>query len=239
MFKRFLRSIILREKASSEKYISFLRKKGVDIGENVRFFSPTDVVVDLTCPWLLSIGNNVNITRGVVILTHDYSWSVLKQTDFAAGEILGAQSPVKIGNNVFIGMNTVITRGVRIEDNVIIGAGSVVSRDCKTGGVYAGVPAKRIMSVADYYKKRKDAQFDEAREIAREYRKRFNKMPPKEVFYEYFMLFSNSDDVEKTSEFRKQLKTGGNYEESLKYMKENKPFFESYEEFLSACFSEE
>lgn len=46
---------------------------------------------------------HVRITEGVKILTHDYAWAVLKTE---TGAILGASGTVKIGDNVFIGMNT-------------------------------------------------------------------------------------------------------------------------------------
>jgi len=52
--------------------------------------------------------------------------------------------PVKIGNHVWIGMNTVILRGVTIGDNVVIGANSVVTRDIPSGSVAAGSPCKVI-----------------------------------------------------------------------------------------------
>lgn len=51
---------------------------------------------------------------------------------------------VRICNNVWIGANSVVTAGVTIGDNVIVGANSVVTKDLAPGGVYAGVPAKRI-----------------------------------------------------------------------------------------------
>ena len=239
MIKRFLRNIILKENASSEKFISYLKEKGVQVGANVRFYSPPNTLVDLSCPWLLSIGDNVNITHGVIILTHDYSWSVLKKQPKTKGVILGAQSPVKIGNNVFIGMNSVITRGVTIGDNVIIGAGSVVTGDCESDSVYVGVPAKRIMSVDDYYSKRASEQFKEAKKMALIYRDKFGENPPKEVFLEYFMLFSTAEEACAVPEFRSQLETGGNFEESFLYMKEHKPLFKNYEDFLEKCFAED
>ena len=131
MIRKLVRSLIYREKADSESFVKFLRQKGASIGEDVRFFSPMKSTVDLQTPWLITIGNHVNITQGVVILTHDYSWSVLKRLPQNNGRILGAQSPVKIGDNVFIGMNTVITRGVTIGNNVVIGTNSVVTSDCE------------------------------------------------------------------------------------------------------------
>lgn len=238
MFKKLIRKIILREKADSESFVSFLRKKGVAVGENVRFFAPADTVVDVTCPWLLSIGNNVNITKGTVILTHDYSWSVLKMNPENPGRILGAQSPTAIGNNVYIGMNSVITRGVVIGDNVVIGAGSVVTKNCESNCVYAGVPAKKIMTVDEFYKKREKLQLEEAKTMVRIYRERFGKNPPIEEFHEYFMLFCDSRSACNVPEFRKQLGYGQSYYESIAYMDNNKPVFKSYEDFLNYCISE-
>lgn len=41
--------------------------------------------------------------------------------------------PIRIGNNVWIGGNTVVMQGVTIGDNTVIGAGSVVTRDIPAG----------------------------------------------------------------------------------------------------------
>lgn len=43
--------------------------------------------------------------------------------------------------------------GVRIGDNVVIGAGSIVTRNLTSNNVYAGVPAKLIMSIEEYAEK--------------------------------------------------------------------------------------
>jgi len=51
---------------------------------------------------------------------------------------------VIIGEDVWIGANTVILPGVVIEDGVVIGAGSVVTADVKAYSIVAGVPAKVI-----------------------------------------------------------------------------------------------
>ena len=125
------------------------------------------VLIDLTRPWLIDIGQNVQITIGVKILTHGYDWSVLKGK---YGEILGSAGKVTIGDNCFIGMNTVILKGTTIGNNTIIGAGSVV-----TGGMYpsdcvlAGNPAKVICSLDEYREKRRKVQLSEAVELVREY----------------------------------------------------------------------
>ena len=57
---------------------------------------------------------------------------------------------IKIGNNVFIGMRSIILPGVTIGDNVIVGAGSIVTKDIPSNSVVAGVPARVIKSFEEY-----------------------------------------------------------------------------------------
>jgi acetyltransferase-like isoleucine patch superfamily enzyme len=165
--KKIIRRIILREKADSDSYIAFLKKLGVKIGDCCYIPEPSSVLIDLTDPWLIQFGDNITLTHGVVVLTHDYAWSVLKKSDSSKGAVFGSQAPVQIGNNVFVGVNTLITKGVTIGDNVIIGAGSVVSKDCESDGVYVGSPARRIMCLEEYAAKREGMQFEEARRLGK------------------------------------------------------------------------
>lgn len=239
MIRSFLRTIILAEKSSSEKYISWLRKQGVKIGKEVTIFSPRKCLIDISCPWLLTIGDHVRIAHGVIILTHDYSWSVLRKLPENKGRILGAQSPVVIGNNVFIGMNAIITRGVTIGDNVVIGAGSIVTKNCESNSVYAGNPAKRIMSIEAYLKKRETAQFEEARKLVQAYYEHFGKIPPEEVLHEYFMLFCTADTAQQNPAFQRQLTVEHGLSDSIEYMQNHKPMFTCYHSFLEACFANE
>ena len=130
--KDIIKKIVLGKKASSDKYINYLKKIGVKVGEDVTIYAPTKTFIDEQYPWMISIGNHVRITEGVKILTHDYSWSVLKGLkNNHGGAILGSSGYVIIGDNVFIGMNSVITRNVKIGNNVIIGVGSVVQKIAK------------------------------------------------------------------------------------------------------------
>lgn len=242
MIKKLIRRLIYKENASSETLVKWLREHGAEIGDDVTVYAPNKTVIDKQNPYLLKIGDHVRITEGVKILTHDYSWSVLKclsAEGIEPGAVLGSQRPVEIGSNVFIGMDAIITCGTKIGDNVIIGVGSVVTRDCPSGGVYAGVPARRLMSIEEFYSKRKNAQFEEAREIALRYRQRFGSAPDKSIFNEYFMLFSTKDEADATAAFRRQMETSGNYGETAERMNKNEPMFSSYEEFLEACYSRE
>lgn len=160
--KQFIKKLIYREKYNSETYVDFLRKQGAKIGERVNIYAPNKTIIDMTRPWLLDIGDDVQITEEVTILTHGYDWSVLKGV---YGEVLGSSGGVKIGNNVFIGMKTTILKGVHVGNNVIIGANSLVNKDIPDNCVVAGNPAKVIMTLEQYYEKRKKAQLEEATEL--------------------------------------------------------------------------
>lgn len=236
--KKIIKKTIFGKRASSDAYINHLRNIGVKIGNDVTIYVPTKTLIDEQYPWMITIGNHVRITEGVKILTHDYSWSVLKLLNLnnESGVILGASGKVTIGDNVFIGMNSIILRNVTIGDNVIIGSGSVVTKDCDSGYVYAGNPAKKIMKINEFFEKRKEAQLSEAKELALQYYERYGKMPEKEIFHEYFMLFTQNDDLQKC--FIEKMKQCNNYEESVRYIEINKPLFHEFKDFIKYCFND-
>ena len=102
-------------------------------------------------PYLITIGERVEITAGVRFITHDgAAWCLRNDIRFADLDLFG---PIKVGNNVFIGNNAIILPGVTIGDNVIIGAGAVVTKDIPSDSVAAGVPARVIKSLLDYAEK--------------------------------------------------------------------------------------
>lgn len=138
-------------KDSMRYRINKYRLYGATIGENVRTFS----AISSSGSYLLSIGNNVTIASGVRFITHDNS--AIKIYDNAT-DFVGS---IQIGNNVFVGANSILLPGISIADNCIIGGGSVV---CKSilipGTVVAGNPAKPIGNVESMKKKYVDKTFD-------------------------------------------------------------------------------
>ncbi len=226
--KTFIKKLLYKEKASSDTYISYLRKKGMRIGDRVSIYAPQTNIIDETRPWLIEIGDDVKITAGVTILTHGYDWSVLAGIH---NEVLGSAGKVKIGNNVFIGMHTTILKGVTIGNNVIIGANSLVNNDIPDNVVVAGNPAKVITTVDDYYNKRKLAQKQEAIDLYKNYVEVYNKQPPKEVYNEFFWLFESGKE-ELPDCFLKQMSHHEKLDENLKNLRSRRPEFNGYEEFL-------
>lgn len=144
---------------SRERYIKYLRKKGAKIGSNVYFVNPRSTHFDVNRGKFISIGNEVIICAKVSLLAHDYSWTIPMKR-FNINLVKGGGKLI-IGNNVFIGEGTIILRNVTIGDNVVISAGSVVTKDCEPDSVYAGVPAKKIMTLEQYANRLKENQDDE------------------------------------------------------------------------------
>lgn len=229
MIKKFLKKLLYRQRTDSDTYIKYLRKKGCIIGNETKIYSPRNVIIDETRPWLIEIGNNVQITDGVKILTHGYDWSVFK---VKYGDVLGSSGKVKIGNNVFIGVNTTILKGTIIENDIIIGANSLVNKNLNESGVYGGNPIKYIMSLEEYYKKRKEKQLDEAYECAIKYYEVYNNWPNKNIFKEFFWLFEERND-KLCDSFNETMKLEGNEEKSYKKFKETKGIFLNYDEFIN------
>jgi acetyltransferase-like isoleucine patch superfamily enzyme len=90
---------------------------------------------------IISIGENSMIAPNVIIVDSDFHvpWPPEMRRNFCDTD---SDCNVRIGKNCWIGMNSVILKGVRIGDNSIIGAGSVVNRDIPADSLAAGVPAK-------------------------------------------------------------------------------------------------
>ena len=226
--RNIIRKLIFKEKCDSQTYVKHLRKLGMRIGERVEIYAPRSNVIDVTRPWLIEIGDDVKITHGVTILTHGYDWSVLAGL---RDEVLGSAGKVKIGNNVFIGMHSTILKGVSIGNNVIIGANSLVNKDIPDNVVVAGNPARVIMSVDEYYAKRKAEQKKEALELYKNYVEVYGQAPKKEVFDEFFWLFEDGKDALPES-FKRQMSHHGRFEENLQNLKAVTPEFSGYNEFL-------
>lgn len=77
----------------------------------------------------------------VAILTSTHN---IDRTDIPMGYQGGRVAKVKIGNDVWIGMRSIILPGITIGNGVVIGAGAVVTKDVPDYAIVAGVPARII-----------------------------------------------------------------------------------------------
>ncbi|MFZ5759491.1 MAG: acyltransferase [Thermodesulfobacteriota bacterium] len=147
IFYLFLEKIGIQSAASAcygADPIRYLRLKGAKIGERCRIYSRYLG----SEPYLLSIGDHVSIGQGVQLITHDGAIWVLRELENK--QTIERFAPIVIGNNVYIGNESLILPGVCIGNNVIIGANSVVTKDLPSDGVYGGVPVRRLCAIADY-----------------------------------------------------------------------------------------
>jgi len=122
----------------SSARVSYYRLMGVTIGKNCMI----SLGAKLDCGGgRMIIGDGCTITHGCIILAHDRAKRVINRKDNPGYKTVGT---VRLGNNVFVGVNSVILRDVTIGDDSIIGAGSVVTKDVPPNVVVAGNPAKII-----------------------------------------------------------------------------------------------
>ena len=129
----------LRGDFTTERLVSM----GMKVGKNFKRLH--GVILDPGHCWLIEIGDNVTMAPRVHILCHDASTKTfLNYTKIGR---------VTIGDNVFIGAESVILPGVTIGSNVIIGANSTVTHDVPNNTVAAGSPARAICSLAEYLEK--------------------------------------------------------------------------------------
>jgi len=235
--KDSLKKIVYGSRASSESYVTHLRSLGMVIGDNTVIYVPTKCTIDETRPWMIEMGDNVSVTNGVTILTHGYDWSVFKGK---YGDVLGSAGHVKIGSNVFIGMNTTILKGVIIGNNVVIGANSLINKDVPSDCVVVGNPQRVICSIDEYLEKRRKAQVTEAADLYDCWRRnssegRRGEVPPKSIFREFFWLFESRDAATKGFEepsFECTMRLRGTYEKSCARFSSLEPEFDGYEKFL-------
>lgn len=88
----------------------------------------------------IDIGDRVSIAPGAFLTASDYR--------FVAGipfrEQAKRERDIRIGDDVWLGANVVVTAGVTIGDGCVVGAGAVVTKDLPAGSIAVGVPAKVV-----------------------------------------------------------------------------------------------
>lgn len=154
-----LRVYIIFDAVKRTKYI---KRKNIfyKVGENF-FFQPRKLPSD---PEMISFGNNVVVASDVTFINHDIINTMLNglsRNKYYSYYL----RPISIGDNVFIGSNTIILPDVKIGNNVIIGAGSVVTKDVSNNTVVCGNPAKEVCTFNEFLDKRSQIYTNDIIEI--------------------------------------------------------------------------
>ncbi len=113
----------------------------ITIGNNSGLSSPV-----LSSRSSITIGERTLIGGNVRIFDHDFHSLDLQYRYSAKGDHVKTR-PVTIGDDVFIGTNALILKGVTIGDRAVIGAGSVVSKNVPADEIWAGNPARFVKKV--------------------------------------------------------------------------------------------
>ena len=96
----------------------------------------------IVCEEAVTIGDRVTVGCNSIVADTDFH--PLEVAQRHADFLGGATAPVVIGDDVFIGMNVQVLKGVRLGNGCVIGAGSVVTQDVPPGAIAAGSPARVI-----------------------------------------------------------------------------------------------
>lgn len=127
--------------------------KYISIGKDTYMNAGTTFIDD----WKITIGENCLFGPNVTLCTTGHPIAPEHRGD-------GMYSfPITIGNNVWLGANTIVMPGVTIGENSVIGAGSVVTKDIPANVVAFGSPCRVYREInerdQEYYFK--DRRFDE------------------------------------------------------------------------------
>jgi acetyltransferase-like isoleucine patch superfamily enzyme len=132
MLKQLLKSFAKKffNVRSNDERIRRLRSLGVKIGENCLIYSNKFS----TEPYLVEMGDHVAVSRGTEFITHDSSAWIFREKNPDI-DIFGR---IKIGSNIFFGINCIILPNTVIGNNCIIGAGSVVRGTIPDNSIVTG-----------------------------------------------------------------------------------------------------
>ncbi len=112
-------------------YLKALFGGTIEIGDEC-FFNHN---CSITCMNKVKIGSYCKFGNNLVIVDHDHSFKHQTNEEYVSDSI-------QIGNNVWIGANVTVLKGISIGDNCVIAAGSIVRKS---------IPANTVL-----YQERKD-----------------------------------------------------------------------------------
>jgi acetyltransferase-like isoleucine patch superfamily enzyme len=134
--------VSLGNNCSLEEQISFkfdgIRQPGPSI------FIEDNVFIGSGCEFnirtRIDIGRDSLIASGCRFIDHDHG--------IEPGQLMreqhGPEKAIKIGNNVWLGCNVIVLKGVEIAEGAVVAAGAVVTKSILSNEIWGGVPARKI-----------------------------------------------------------------------------------------------
>lgn len=160
IYKRIIYRSLYKNKCKLGNYCEI---DGVNIIKNNVMMSDYSTITNSEIDIYTSVGRNSRIFNSKIGKFCSISWNVtigatshpystisshaFPYTPYAGNfvkEKIKNDVKTNIGNDVWIGCNSVIMPGINIGDGAVIGAGSVVTKDIEPYAIYGGVPAKLI-----------------------------------------------------------------------------------------------
>lgn len=145
---KFVRNFYWRFIATQEAYA---RHIGVQIGANC-LISTRNWSSE---PYLIKIGNNVQITGNVTFHTH--GGANVARRKYPNFDVFGK---IVVEDWAYIGANSQIMPGVTIGEGALVAAGSIVTKSVKPYTVVGGNPARYICTVDEYIERNKEYNLD-------------------------------------------------------------------------------
>lgn len=165
-FKQFVFSPIYLRRLLNLASQKLAMLQGMKVGEKTKFVGRHSFGTE---PYLISIGKSCLITNNVCFVCHDGAIQVPFIADgLSIDEVYSNMSSfgrIQIGDNVFIGMGSIILPNTQIGNNSIIGAGAVVKGIFPNNVVIAGNPAKVIQDLSKYQNKNKSNVLKFAKDV--------------------------------------------------------------------------
>lgn len=103
-------------------------------------------------PWMIAIADHRRLTAGVNFVAHGGGTLILQQYE----PILEWTAPISLGDDVCVGMGSIILPSVHIKIRYAIGASSMVTRDIPDSSVCEDMPKRFICTIVEYFEKLKN-----------------------------------------------------------------------------------
>jgi len=110
--------------------------KSIIIGDNVFIGTKAEFNIRIS----ISVGSNSLIASGCRFIDHDHGSKL--------GELIrtqaGPEKKIVLGEDVWLGCNVVVLKGVTIGNGAIVAAGAIVNKNIPAYEIWGGVPAKKL-----------------------------------------------------------------------------------------------